>query len=94
MTTQHTNTAQHTVILSAPPERVFAALTQPEQITRWWGDDSIYWMTNVQQDLRAPAFLLHSARTPAEHNLREFRLVRGREWLHAFARWGDAVGFE
>ena len=45
-------TAQHTIVISAPMERVFAALTQPEQITRWWGDDSVYWMTKVKQELR------------------------------------------
>jgi uncharacterized protein YndB with AHSA1/START domain len=44
-------TAEHTIVLSAPPERVFDALTRPEHITRWWGEESVYWMTNVQHDM-------------------------------------------
>ncbi len=43
---------EYSVILSAPRERVFAALTEPEQITRWWGEDSKYWMTDVQHELQ------------------------------------------
>jgi uncharacterized protein YndB with AHSA1/START domain len=45
-------TARHSIVLPAPTERVFAALTQPGHITRWWGEDAVYWMTNVQHELR------------------------------------------
>ena len=45
-------TAEYTIILPAPPERVFTALTSPQHITRWWGEDSKYWMTNVEHELR------------------------------------------
>ncbi len=44
-------TATYRIELPAPPERVFAALTDGSELTQWWGDDSIYRMTNVQQDL-------------------------------------------
>jgi uncharacterized protein YndB with AHSA1/START domain len=44
-------TAEYTVALPATPERAFAALTDAAQLTHWWGDDSIYWMTEVRQDV-------------------------------------------
>lgn len=39
------------ITLPAPAERVFDALTKNEELTRWWGDDAVYWMKHVQQDL-------------------------------------------
>ena len=45
-------TAIYAITLPASPERVFEALTNSEELTRWWGDDSTYWMTQVQQDVR------------------------------------------
>src|SRR5262245_47193804 len=50
------DTASGTVLASveiaAPPERVFKALTTPEEIVRWWGSDSVYRTTEWVQDLR------------------------------------------
>jgi len=46
-------TVEHTTTLGESPECVFAALTNSAEITRWWGDDSIYRMTEVRQDLHA-----------------------------------------
>lgn len=28
--------------IAAPPERVFQALTTPEELLEWWGDDDVY----------------------------------------------------
>ncbi|HKU40384.1 MAG TPA: SRPBCC domain-containing protein [Polyangiales bacterium] len=41
-----------TVEIAAPPERVFKALTTPEEIVRWWGSDTMYRTTEWVQDLR------------------------------------------
>jgi uncharacterized protein YndB with AHSA1/START domain len=43
--------AEYTATLPESVETVFAALTQPAEITRWWGDDSVYWMTDVRHGL-------------------------------------------
>jgi uncharacterized protein YndB with AHSA1/START domain len=40
------------VEIAAPPERVFRALTTPEEIVRWWGSDDVYRTTDWVQDLR------------------------------------------
>lgn len=39
--------------VAAPPERVFAAITDPEQVTQWWGQAAMYRTTKWQSDLRA-----------------------------------------
>jgi uncharacterized protein YndB with AHSA1/START domain len=41
-----------TVDIAAPPERVFRALTTPEEIVRWWGSDEVYRTTGWTQDLQ------------------------------------------
>ena len=40
------------VEIAAPVERVFAALTRPEQITRWWGKEGIYKTESWLSDFR------------------------------------------
>lgn len=46
-------TLEYTAAFAESPECVFAALTNPAEIIRWWGDDSVYRMTDVRQDLHA-----------------------------------------
>jgi uncharacterized protein YndB with AHSA1/START domain len=41
-----------TVEITAPPERVFRALTTPDEIVRWWGSDEVYCTTGWTADLR------------------------------------------
>lgn len=38
--------------IAAPPERVFAALTDPQQVPQWWGQQGVYQVTKWQNDLR------------------------------------------
>ena len=38
--------------ITAPPERVFRSLTEPAELTQWWGDDSMYRTYDWQVDLR------------------------------------------
>ena len=43
----------HAVIdIAAPPERVFAALTSPEQLASWWGSADTYRTHDWQLDVR------------------------------------------
>jgi uncharacterized protein YndB with AHSA1/START domain len=41
-----------TVDIAAPPERVFRALTTPEELVRWWGSEEAYRTTGWTADLR------------------------------------------
>jgi uncharacterized protein YndB with AHSA1/START domain len=38
--------------IGAPPARVFAALTDPEQVPQWWGQQGMYRITSWHNDLR------------------------------------------
>jgi uncharacterized protein YndB with AHSA1/START domain len=38
--------------VAAPPERVFQALIDPQQVVRWWGQIGIYRCTEFHSDLR------------------------------------------
>jgi uncharacterized protein YndB with AHSA1/START domain len=40
------------VFVAAPPARVFQALTDPEQVPRWWGQQGMYRITEWKGDVR------------------------------------------
>jgi len=40
------------VFIAAPPERVFQAISDPEQLSRWWGQNGLYRITERSSDLR------------------------------------------
>src|SRR3984885_13423764 len=40
------------VFIAAPPERVFQAITDPQQMPQWWGQSGMYRVTEWQADLR------------------------------------------
>lgn len=40
------------IFIAAPPERVFAAITDPEQTARWWGQTGLYRVTERTSELR------------------------------------------
>ena len=46
------DTIQAEVHISAPPERVFQALTDPRQLLQWWGQKGAYHGTEWKSDLR------------------------------------------
>src|SRR5436305_8453888 len=38
--------------IARPPDRVFQALTDPQQMTKWWGERGVYRITENKADLR------------------------------------------
>jgi uncharacterized protein YndB with AHSA1/START domain len=46
------NSVQAEIFIAAPPERVFAALTDPAQTRCWWGQEGVYRITESKVDLR------------------------------------------
>ncbi len=40
------------ITINAPAERIFEALTDPEQRTQWWGSAGRFQTTHVESDLR------------------------------------------
>jgi len=40
------------IFVAAPPVRVFEALTDPNQVPRWWGQQSMYRITEWKGDVR------------------------------------------
>jgi uncharacterized protein YndB with AHSA1/START domain len=55
-------TIERDYVIEASIGTVFAALTEPQAILRWWGSDDVYWMTNVEHELRAGAPVLYAGR--------------------------------
>jgi uncharacterized protein YndB with AHSA1/START domain len=40
------------IFIAAPPERVFQAISLPEQLSRWWGENGLYRITDRGADIR------------------------------------------
>jgi len=40
------------IFIAAPPARVFQAISDPNQLPRWWGQDGLYHVTKSTIDLR------------------------------------------
>jgi uncharacterized protein YndB with AHSA1/START domain len=40
------------IFIAAPRERIFAALTDPQQAVRWWGQNGNYRLSEFQMDVR------------------------------------------
>jgi uncharacterized protein YndB with AHSA1/START domain len=40
------------IFIAAPPERVFQALTDPNQMPKWWGQPDMYRITEYKAELR------------------------------------------
>ena len=48
----HQGTILAAITVAAAPERVFRALTEPDELMRWWGSDALYRSTSWKIDLR------------------------------------------
>src|SRR5215470_12045621 len=46
------DTIEAEVFIAAPPQRVFQALVEPQQVLAWWGQAGIYRSTKFESDLR------------------------------------------
>ena len=40
------------IFIAAPPERVFQAITDPNQMPQWWGQPGMYRLTECKADVR------------------------------------------
>src|SRR5437763_2823707 len=40
------------IFIAAPPDRVFQALTDPQQMNKWWGERGVYRITENKADVR------------------------------------------
>src|SRR5260370_38886227 len=50
--TPDNNTVMAEIFIAAPPDRVFQALTDPKQMSQWWGQKGLYRMMDHKADLR------------------------------------------
>jgi uncharacterized protein YndB with AHSA1/START domain len=57
-----TMTGEREIVVDAPAASVFAALTEPEQLLQWWGDDAAYRVTHMDHDLRLRGSVRFSGR--------------------------------
>src|SRR5262249_28072570 len=80
--------------IAAPPERVFEAWTDPQQLLAWWGDDARYRGTRWERDLRVGGKWRSEGKTAAgqsfavcgEYTRLERPRLLGFTWIHD---WGE-----
>lgn len=49
---QSENTIVREITIDAPASKIFAALTDPSQLTQWWGSDDTYRTGQMEADVR------------------------------------------
>ena len=50
--TRSDNTIVQVIVINAPAERIFDALTEPTQRMQWWGAEGRFQTTHMESDLR------------------------------------------
>ena len=50
--TPDSNVVVAEIFIAAPPDRVFQALTDPQQMSKWWGEKGLYRVTENNSDIR------------------------------------------
>lgn len=50
--TQTENTIVKEITIKAPAAKIFAALTDPQQLPQWWGEEGKYRVDRMESDLR------------------------------------------
>lgn len=50
--TQASDTIVEEITIRAPADRIFEALTNPEECTKWWGAEGQFGWTHIESDLR------------------------------------------
>ena len=50
--TPNQDTVSVEIFIAAPPERVFQAISDPEQLSKWWGQNGLYRITERTADIR------------------------------------------
>jgi uncharacterized protein YndB with AHSA1/START domain len=50
--TPNQDTVLAEIFIAAPPERVFQAITDPSQLSKWWGESGLYRITERTADVR------------------------------------------
>ena len=51
-TTSTADTIVKEISIDAPAAKIFAALTEPDQLTQWWGEEGKYHVEQMEADLR------------------------------------------
>jgi uncharacterized protein YndB with AHSA1/START domain len=92
--TAQTKTIVREIEIRAPATKIFAALTDPDQVTAWWGSDATYRCTRMERDLRVGGAWRTTGQSPdgkafavfGEYRVIDPPYVLEYTWRHD---WGD-----